>query len=160
MGISPFAVVVSPVTELVYVVMGGNNEIWVVDPEREEVIQKIQVGEAPDGIAITPDGTRLFVANSRTNDLSIIDARLMRVLVTVPVGKMPFGVAVSPDGKRVFVVNTGSRRVSILPTDLSSLEGDAFEIDRDSTDIEVGPDNHTVYVVSEKLNAILVTNVP
>ena len=37
MGISPFALVVSPMTEMVYVVMGGNNEVWVVDPDRQTV---------------------------------------------------------------------------------------------------------------------------
>jgi YVTN family beta-propeller protein len=160
MGVSPFEIVVSPVTELVYVVMGGENEVWVVDPDKEAVINKIQVGEAPDGIAITPDGSRIFVSNSRTNDLSVIDAELMRVLVTVPIGKLPFGVAVSPDGKRVFVVNAGSRQVSVLPTDLSSLQGKTFKVDKDPTDIQVGPDNRTVYVVNERSNTIVVADVP
>ena len=81
MGISPFALVVSPITELIYVAMGGNNEVWVVDPERQVVVNKIAVGEAPDGIAITPDGKRVFVANSRSNDLSVIDTELMRVQI-------------------------------------------------------------------------------
>ena len=156
MGVSPFGIAVSPTTELVYVVVGGNNEVWVVDPDKREVIHKIPVGEAPDGIAITPDGKRIFVANSRSNDLSVIDAQLMRVMVTVPVGKMPFGVAVSPDGKRLFVVNAGSRNVSIFPADLSSLDAETFEVDKGPTDIKVGSDNRTVYVINELSNTLVV----
>lgn len=160
MGAAPFTAVVSPVTELVYVVMGGDNEVWVVDPEQLTVVKKIVVGEAPDGIAITPDGSRVFVANSRSNDLSVIDARMNRVLVTIPVGKMPFGVAVSPDGKRVFVVNSASRNVSVLPTDLSSLQARTFKVDKGPTNIIADPDNRTMYVVNELSNTIVVTDVP
>jgi YVTN family beta-propeller protein len=160
MGASPFGMAISPVTELVYVVMGGSNEVWVVDPDGQSVVQKIPVGEAPDGIAITPDGKRAFVANSQTNDLTVIDAQLMKVLITVPVGKSPFGVDISPDGKRAFVVNTGSKNVSIVPVDLSSLDFNAFDVDKGSTNIKVGPDNRTVYVVSESLNSIMVAEIP
>jgi YVTN family beta-propeller protein len=160
LGASPFGLVVSPTTELVFVLMGGDNEVWVIDPTREAVVNKIPVGEGPDGIAITPDGKRVFVANSRTNDLSIIDTQLMRVQVTIPIGKMPFGVTVSPDGKRVFVVNVDSRNVSILPTDLSSLTGETFPVDKGSTDIQVGSNNRTIYVVSESTNSILITDIP
>jgi YVTN family beta-propeller protein len=160
MGASPFGMAVSPVTELVYVIVGAENEIWVVDPDRQAVINKIPVGEAPDGIAITPDGKRVFVANSRTNDLSVIDTQLVKVLVTIPIGKAPFGVAVSPDGKRVFVVNSGARSVSIVPSDLSSLDFKTFEVEKGSTDVKVGKDNHTVYVVNELTNSVYVTYVP
>ena len=160
LGAAPFTAVVSPISELVYVIMGGDNEIWVVDPDRLTVVQKIAVGEAPDGIAITPDGKRVFVANSRSNDLSVIDTQMNRSLVTIPVGKMPFGVAVSPDGKRVFVVNSASRNVSVLPADLSSLDSKTFKVDKGPTNIIVGTDNRTVYVVNELSNNIVVTDVP
>ncbi|MBN2243964.1 MAG: beta-propeller fold lactonase family protein [Acidobacteria bacterium] len=160
MGAVPFTTAVSPVTELVWTIMGGDNEVWVVDPERLVVVGKIPVGEAPDGIAITPDGRRVFVSNSRSNDLSVIDAQMMRLVVTIPVGEMPFGVAVSPDGNRVFVVNSASRTVSVLPTDLSSLKAQTFKVDKGPTNVVVGPDNRTVYVVNELSNSIVVTDVP
>jgi YVTN family beta-propeller protein len=162
MGVTPFGLVVSPTTELVYVVVGGDNQVWVVDPDRQVVVKKIDVGEAPDGIAITPDGKRVFVANSQSNDLSVIDTQLGSVLVTIPVGKSPFGIAVSPDGKRVLVVNNSPRigTVSILPADLSSLEAENFEVDRGPTDVKVGPDSRTAYVVNELSNSIVVAELP
>ena len=160
MGVSPFALVVSPITEMIYVTMGGNNEVWVVDPERQVVVNKIAVGEAPDGIAITPDGKRVFVANSRSNDLSVIDTELMRVQFTVPVGKMPFGVAVSPDGKRIFVVNAGSRNISIFASDLRNLVAETFNVDRGPTDIKIAPDNRTIYVINEMSNTLVVADIP
>jgi YVTN family beta-propeller protein len=160
LGVSPFGLAVSPASELVFVLMGGSNEVWVVDPNKQRVINKIPVGDGPDGIAITPDGKRVFVANSRTNDLSVIDAQLMRVLITVPIGKMPFGIAVSPDGKRVFVVNTGSHTVSILSADLSDLNNQLVSVEKGSTDIEVASDNRTLYVISEETNALSVIDAP
>jgi YVTN family beta-propeller protein len=159
-GATPFTCAVSPITEYVYVVIGGDNQVWVVDPERAAVINKIDVGKAPDGIAIAPDGKRAYVANSQSNDLTIIDTSNMRVQVTIPVGTMPFGVAVAPDGRRVFVVNNGSRNVSIIPTDLSNLKAASFKVEKGPTNIVVGPDSRTVYVVNELSNSIIVADVP
>jgi hypothetical protein len=60
----------------------------------------------------------------------------------------------------VFVVNTLSRTVSILPANLSSLKADTMEIDKGSVDIKVGPDNRTIFVVSEQSHSLLVAEVP
>jgi YVTN family beta-propeller protein len=155
LGSSPFGVAVSPVSEQVFVLMGGTNEVWVIDPAKQAVVSRIPVGDGPDGIAVTPDGKRVFVANSRTADLTVIDGETLQAQITIPVGKMPFGVAISPDGKQVFVVNTGSRTLTILPSDLSNLSGESFSIDKGSTDVKVSPDGKTVYVLSESENAIL-----
>ena len=154
LGTSPFGIAVSPVSEQVFVLMGGSNEVWVIDPGKQAVTGKIPVGEGPDGIAITPDGKRLFVANSRTGDMTVIDAETLQPQITIPVGKMPFGVTVSRDGKQVFVVNAESRTLTVLPTDLSDLSGDTFAIDKGSTDVKVSPDGKTVYVLSESENTI------
>ncbi len=160
LGVSPFGIAVSPTTERVFVLMGGDNAVWVVHPAGPAGTAERPGGAGPARHAPPPLGQRLFVANSRSHDLSIIDAELLRVLVTVPIGKMPFGVAVSPDGKRVFVINAQSRTVSVLPADLSSLSGRTFDIDKGSTDILVAPDNRTVYVVSEATNSVLIADVP
>lgn len=157
-GPSPFAITVSPITELIYVTMGGSNEVWVIDPNSKQIKNKITVGEAPDGIAITPDGKRVFVANSKSGDLSVIDAQANSVLLTIPIGKAPFGVAISNDGKKVFVVNYESRNVAILPTDLSTLDPEKFEVDRGPTDIKVAPSNRTVYVVNEVSDTIIIAD--
>jgi len=156
LGSSPFGIAVSPVSEQVFVLVGGTNEVWVIDPAQQNVVGKIPVGEGPDGIAVTPDGKRVFVANSRTGDLTVIDTETMQAQITIPVGRMPFGVAVSPDGKHVFVVNTGSRTLTMLPTDLSSFSGEVFPIDKGSTDVSISPDGSKVYILSESENTILV----
>ena len=155
LGSSPFGITVSPVSEQVFVLIGGTDEVWVIDPGKQAVVSKIPVGDGPDGIAFTPDGKRIFVANSRDGDLTVIDAETLQAQITIPVGKMPFGVAVSPDGRQVFVVNTGSRTLTALPTDLSDLSGEVYSIDKGSTDVKVSPDGKTVYVLSESENSIL-----
>ena len=156
LGSSPFGVAVSPISEQVFILMGGTNEVWVVDPGEQSVVGKIPVGDGPDGIAVTPDGKRVFVANSRSGDLTVIDAETLRAQITIPVGKMPFGVTVSQDGKQVFIVNTGSRTLTVLPADLGDLSGEIFSIDKGSTDVKVSPDGKTVYILSESENSILI----
>ena len=160
MGIAPFSLAVSPISEEIYVVMAGSNEVWVVDPEKRLVTNKIPVGEGPDGIAITPDGKKVFVANSRSGDISIIDAQTKVVQISIPVGKMPFGVEISRDGKRVFVANHDSNNIAVFPSDLSSLEPEKFAVDRGPTDINIGPDNKTVYVVNEISSSIVILEIP
>jgi YVTN family beta-propeller protein len=160
MGAAPFSLAVSPITEEVYVVMAGSNEVWVVSPEKREVTYKIPVGEGPDGIAITPDGKKVFVANSRTGDLSIIDAQTKTAQISIPIGKMPFGVEISHDGKRVFVANHDSHNIAVIPADLSNLEPETFAVDRGPTDIKMGSDDKTVYVVNELSNSIVILEIP
>ena len=155
LGSSPLGVVVSPVSEQVFVLIGGTNEVWVIDPALKTVISKIPVGDGPDGIAVTPDGKRVFVANSRAGNVTVIDAETLRTQITIPVGKMPFGVTVSSDGKQVLVVNTESRTLTAFPTDLSNLSGKSFSIDKGSTDVKVSPDGKKAYVLSESENTIL-----
>ena len=156
LGSSPFGVAVSPVSEQIFVLIGGTNEVWVIDAGRQAVVGKIPVGDGPDGIAVAPDGKRVFVANSRSGDLTVIDVETLQAQITIPVGKMPFGVTVSPDGKQIFVVNTGSRTLTALPADLSSLSGESFSIDKGSTDVKASPDGKTLYILSESENSILV----
>ncbi len=50
--------------------------------------------------------------------------------------------------------------MSIFPTDLSSLDAVTFSVDKGPTDIEIAPDNRTVYVVNELSNTITVADVP
>ena len=153
---SPFGVAVSPVSEQVFVLVGGINEVWVIDPTRQAIVGKIPVGDGPNGIAITPDGKRVFVSNSRSGDLTVIDGETLQTQITIPIGKMPFGVAVSPDGKYVYAVNVESRTLTALSADVGSLSGEHFSIDKGSTDVKVSPDGKTVYVLSESENSILV----
>jgi YVTN family beta-propeller protein len=160
LGSAPFALAVSPISEEVYVVMAGSNEVWVVDPEKRVVTNKIAVGEGPDGIAITPDGKKVFVANSRTGDISIIDVQTKIVQISIPVGKMPFGVEISHDGKRVFVANHDSNNIAVFPADLSTLEPKTFAVDRGPTDINIGSDDKTAYIVNELSNSIVILEIP
>lgn len=156
LGSSPLGIAISPVSEQVFVLIGGINEVWVINPAQQSVVGKIPVGDGPDGIAITPDGKRVFVANSRTGDLTVIDAEALLAQITIPVGKLPFGVTVSPDGKQVYVVNAGSRTLTVIPADLSNLSGESFSIDKGSTDVKVSPDGKTLYILSESENSILI----
>ena len=159
LGSSPFGIVVSPVSEQVFVLIGGTNEVWVIDPGKQSVVGKIPVGDGPDGIAVTPDGKRVFVANSRSGDLTVIDTETLQAQITIPVGKMPFGVTVSRDGKQVLVVNAGSRTLTVLPADLSSLSGESSSIDKGSTNVSVSPDGKTAYILSESENSILLIGI-
>ena len=105
-GVSPFALTVSPTTELVYVVMGGNNEVWVIDPDKQAVIRKFPVGELRTASRLRRTGRGFLSRTAGRKTCSVIDAQSMNV---------GFGC---DDGKRVFVVNNASRNVSILPADL------------------------------------------
>lgn len=84
---------------------GGNDRVWVVNPDNDtvtlvdvvgdNVLAEIAVGDSPRSLALSPDGT-LWVANQRSHSLSIIDTNSIAVVDTIPLdyGSQPFGLVI------------------------------------------------------------------
>jgi len=98
------------------------NGALVIDPRKEEVVDRITLGERhfasqgmdAHGLAITPDDHELWLTTQTTNDVTVFDAETHRILGRIQVGVSPNWVAFTPDGKLAVVSNTGSNTASII----------------------------------------------
>jgi len=79
----------------VYVTLGGENQVALLDPMSRQVLGRIPVGKKPHGLWPSADGKRIFVAHEEGHDLAVIDVASGQLVSTVAVGKKPIAVVVN-----------------------------------------------------------------
>jgi YVTN family beta-propeller protein len=102
----------SPDGSKVYVSIGEQASVAVIDTATNTVTNTIPVGILPSGIAFTPDGTKAYVVNGASADASVIDTATETVLTTIalPAGSTAIEIAMRPDGAAVYVTVPGWTR--------------------------------------------------
>lgn len=112
-GASPNSVVATE--NRVFVSNGNNDSISVIDTEKDEVIETIELkldprlgnlrGAIPFGLILSQDHKKLYVAEAGINAVAVIDVSTYSVLGHIPTGWFPSKLAVSKDGKKLIVSN-------------------------------------------------------
>ena len=87
----------------VYQTNSAGDEVHVIDPATNEIVQTIKDIEVPHGVAFSPDGTRAWISCEAEKNVWVVDTKTARVIQKIPVGGDPNNLSVSKDGKRVFV---------------------------------------------------------
>lgn len=115
-----------------------SNFVVVIDVERREVVDRIEVPQLTEGLAISPDGATLYVCAKTAPELYAIDARSRTIRRTVaidevnPINPQMRRVRVSPDNQFVVVSSNkgnhaaiyaveGLKRVASFPTKKSPM---------------------------------------
>ena len=80
----------------------GDN-IHLIDPATNKVVEVINDIEVPHGVTSAPDGTRMYFTNEALHTLDAVDATTLAVIARVHLSGRPNNVAISNDGKRVYV---------------------------------------------------------
>ena len=107
-GERPRGLVASKDAKTLYVAVGNDNRIAVVDTASRKVLRNLPTPD-PETFALTPDETRIFIANENDSEMSEIRVADGKVLRQVTTGGEPEGTAVSNDGKLVIQASeTGS----------------------------------------------------
>ena len=160
-GADPRAAAVHPGGQYVYVTLGGENAVAVVDlsTSPQTTLRKVSVGRNPIAIAVTPDGTRAVVANLTSNTVSVLDlARPAspRLLMNVPVGVGPTSMAVNPANPNLFyVANLGSSFFSVI--DISQSQRTALtgvvQMGTASSGVQVSTDGSRLLIAEFKNQA-------
>jgi YVTN family beta-propeller protein len=105
---------VSPDGKTVYVALGRDNAVGVVNVASRMLKAKIPAGIEPAQVAVSPDGKTLYVSNETTAMVTAIDVASGSTVFSVTVGAEPEGVAVTPDGQSVYVASAASGTVAVL----------------------------------------------
>ena len=84
------------------------NALGLIDPDRNEIIGQVDVGQQPSAVGPGEDG--IWVANSIDGTVQRIDSDQQLVVHTVDVGLSPIGLVVANGS--VWVANSGGRSVS------------------------------------------------
>ncbi|MGC8630688.1 MAG: YncE family protein, partial [Thermoplasmata archaeon] len=65
-------ITVDPVTNMVYVVNSGSNNMSVINGNTNQIVTTIAVGKEPGGVAVDTKTDIVYVANSGSNNISVV----------------------------------------------------------------------------------------
>jgi len=92
--------------------------VFVIDPERQMIVKKIDVGGRPLELAFTPNQKYLYVANFDLSELEKIDIKTNSVVARISQITNARGIAITHDGRLAYVTNVKSATVMVV--DLAS----------------------------------------
>jgi YVTN family beta-propeller protein len=100
----------------IYVTNSAGDNIHVIDPATNKVVQVIKGIEAAHGVGFAPDGSRVYVSNEADATLDVIDQKSGQILKKIPLSGRPNNIAVTKDGKRVVVAITEPGALDVVDT--------------------------------------------
>ena len=142
LALVPFSA--SAETVRVYVTNSAGDNVHVIDPATNKVVQVFKGPEAAHGIAFSPDGARVYVSNEAEITLDVFDRKTGKLTQQVPLSDRPNNIAVAKDGRIVVGIARGKGALDIVdPADL-----------RMRKSIPVNGRLHNVYVTPDSKFAI------
>jgi YVTN family beta-propeller protein len=101
LALVPFAA--SAETVRIYVTNSAGDNIHVVDPATNQIVQEIKGYEAVHGVAFAPDGSKVYISNEPEHSLDVLDGKTGNLIKRIPLSNRPNNIAVSKDGSKVVV---------------------------------------------------------
>ena len=147
--VSPYNLALSGQGDRLYVVGQESNELVVVDPEQNRVLNKIGMGDRPHSVVLSPDGKQAFVSNQWADNIYVIDLDSAQVVDTLSGGTGPAGMAISPDGDHLWVVNSYSSDISVFNLE-EMKERRRLKTGNNPVSVAMAPDGSEVYVSSRR----------
>ena len=85
----------------------GDN-IHIIDPTTNEVVDVIMGIPIPHGVTSHPDGSALYFSNEVDHTLDVVPTATLRVSAQIPLTGRPNNISITPDGRKVYVAITGA----------------------------------------------------
>lgn len=144
--------------KLVYQAQIFTPYVFVIDPVKQEIIKRIEVGGRPMNLAFSPDYKFAYIPNYDLNEVEKLDVNADSVVKRIREVKGPRGIAVTPDGKFAYVTNVTENKVTVIDllTDEVSNIISGFYM---PTWIAVSPDGKNVYVTNQGGSSVAVIDI-
>ena len=91
----------------------GDN-VHIIDPTTNRVVDVIHGIEIPHGVTSHPDGSAYYFSNETDQTLDVVPTSTLRVANQIPLTGRPNNVAITPDGRKVYVAIAGGPRVDVV----------------------------------------------
>jgi YVTN family beta-propeller protein len=149
---------------MLYVARWHDWKVSVVDltSANYDIVQTIDVGEAPSAFAVSNDGSRVYVANEfggGNGSITVLDSshpRDNKVLATwpLPYQSFPQQIALSSNGRFLYVPREGQASSLIIDTDDGSIRANT-RVDVQPMAAALSPDSSLVYVTHGNMVSVL-----
>jgi len=142
-----------------YVALGNDDRIDVVDLVTRKVVGHLPSGPDPERFVVSPDGRWLYVANENDNMVSFVDIAHRKIVHEVPVGAEPEGMAVSPDGHWVICTSESASLVHFIDEASAKLV-DSILVGTRPRDAVFSADGRQLWVSSETRATVSIFAMP
>jgi PQQ-dependent catabolism-associated beta-propeller protein len=142
-----------------YVALGNDDRIDVIDLASRKVVDQLPSGPDPERFVVSPDGRWLYVANENDNTVSFVDIARRKIVHEVPVGAEPEGMAVSPDGRWVICTSESASLVHFIDAASATLV-DSVLVGTRPRDAVFSADGSQLWVSSETRASVAVFAMP
>ena len=137
-----------PQSGLIYQNLQDINELVVVDPQKQLVVQRYKLGDGtgPSGLAFDAANRRLFSACDNKK-LVVLNADTGQIVATLPIGSGVDGAAYDPEQRRVYTSN-GAGSMTVIQQD----SADSYRVLEDAPthfgghSVTIDPATHRIYV--------------
>lgn len=148
-GGKPRGLTVCKGSKKLYVTEQTKAQLWVIDPVKGVIEQRVSLGESPEAVYCSPNGEWLGVANEGSNSISFIHTLRLKVEFDIPVhGKNPEHGVFSPDGKLMLVSAEEADLVDVLDIEKRKQVG-SIKVGERPRGIAFSPDGKKAYVAVE-----------
>jgi YVTN family beta-propeller protein len=134
----------------IYVTNTAGDNISVIDPETNKVVQEISGVEASRAVDFSADGKYVFVSVGAEDVLGVADRQSAKIVKTIPLSGPPDLISVTKDGKYIYIA------ISKTPGIVDVIDAKSLEKIR-SISLKDRP--HYVHALPDK-DYIIVTSVP
>ena len=101
-------------TVRIYVTNSAGDNIHVIDPATNKVVQVFKGPEAMHGVDFSPDGARVYVSNESQATLDVFDRKSGKLIKQVTLSNRPNNIAVAKDGRIVVGIARGDGALDII----------------------------------------------
>jgi YVTN family beta-propeller protein len=154
-GGKPRGLAVCKGSKKLYVTEQTKAQLWVIDPVKAVIEQRVQLGESPEAVYCSPNGDWLGIANEGANSISFIHTQRLKVEFEIPVhGKNPEHGVFSPDGKLMLVSAEEADQVDVLDIEKRKQVG-SIKVGERPRGIAFSPDGKKAYVAVEAASLLV-----
>jgi YVTN family beta-propeller protein len=101
-------------TVRIYVTNSAGDNIHVIDPATNKVVQVFKGPEAMHGVNFSPDGARVYISNESQSTLDVFDRKSGKLIKQVTLSNRPNNIAVAKDGRIVVGIARGEGALDII----------------------------------------------
>ncbi|GAB6098435.1 hypothetical protein JCM16358_03140 [Halanaerocella petrolearia] len=145
----------SPDGKYAYVSNVDRDEISVIDTAKQEVLNKVKVGDGPNEAIASLDNKYLYTANFNEGSMTVVETDTWKTKLTKKIDEGTHGIIISPDGKYIWVTNRGSNTISIIDIDNYEVIKE-LRIKGHANHIAISPTGDFVYISDVRDNQVVV----
>ena len=105
---------------LAFVTNEKDNNLMVVDLEKEQIIKTIPTGKVPHALVFTPAG-KGYVNNRGQHSLTVINGATLTAIKEIPLPATSMQLALSPDGRTLAVGYKDALKITLIDTNTDAV---------------------------------------